>query len=168
MRDATSVVRKVVCGFVLLNAWMSVAQPTPTLPPAPIPTPLVTAKTLFIANGGGDHFDQGDPYTQGPDRPYYEFYAEMKELGRFRLVTNPSDADLVCAISMTSSVVNGVVGPYTYFKLHAVFIDPKTHMALWSVSTMIEPANRQATRDQNFDKAMAYIVTQIKGVTGAS
>ena len=47
--------------------------------PAPIPTQILTAKKVFIANGGGDKsgYDAA-MYSGGPDRAYNEFYAAMK------------------------------------------------------------------------------------------
>lgn len=70
--------------------------------PAPIPVQIVTARKVFIANGGGDEsrYDDG-LYTGGPDRAYNEFYASMKTWGRYELVAAPADADLVFEVRLT-------------------------------------------------------------------
>ena len=48
-------------------------------PAAPVPPLILTAKKVFIANGGGDEslFDSPQ-YRGGPDRLYNEFYAAVK------------------------------------------------------------------------------------------
>ena len=143
-------------------------QQANSIPPAPIPPPLITAKTLFIANGGEERLPSayGDSYIGGPDRAYNELYAKMKKLGRFHLVGSPSDADLVVEISVTSTVVTISGTPRIDYGLRAVMIETRTHIAMWVLRADVEPASRQSGRDQNFDKAMENIVAQIKGLTG--
>jgi len=49
---------------------------------APIPAQILTAKKVFIANGGGDKSGyEGATYSGGPDRAYNEFYSVMKAWG---------------------------------------------------------------------------------------
>jgi hypothetical protein len=53
------------------------ARPAPIA--APIPPQILTAKKVFIANGGGDEsFNEGVSYTGGAYRAYNEFYAAMQ------------------------------------------------------------------------------------------
>lgn len=69
---------------------------------APLPTQIVTAKKVFIANGGGDDPGMPDPlFSGGGDRPYNQFYAAMKNSGRYELVGSPSAADLIFDIRFT-------------------------------------------------------------------
>jgi hypothetical protein len=70
--------------------------------PAPIPEQILTAKKVFIANGGGDESrDEAVSYSGGPDRAYNEFYAAMKTWGRYELIAAPGDAELVFEIRLT-------------------------------------------------------------------
>lgn len=79
------------------------AQQSKQVPPAPVPSLILAAKKVFIANGGGDespfHWPQ---YTGGPDRLYNEFYAALKSWGRYDLVDSPGEADLVFEIRLTN------------------------------------------------------------------
>jgi len=87
----------------LLCDQVCAAQQFKQVPPAPIPQQIVTAKKVFIANGGGDEsliFDSPQ-YSGGPDRLYNEFYAAIKSWGRYELVNAPGEADLVFEIRLT-------------------------------------------------------------------
>jgi hypothetical protein len=168
MRRTTILLINVVAGMGLLGAALtSEARQLKTIAPTPIPGPIITAKTLFVANGGGENYTEyGDPFSGEPERPYRQFYAAMKQWGRFRLVTSPSDADLVIEIRLTAPIIPAISGPHADYQLRAVVIGPKTHIAMWAVAMHIEDANRQISRDQNFDRAMGYIVSQIQGLAG--
>jgi hypothetical protein len=66
---------------------------------APLPTQIVAAKKVFIANGGGDDPGMPDPlFNGGGDRPYNQFYAAIKSSGRYELVGSPAEADLLLDI----------------------------------------------------------------------
>ena len=62
---------------------------------APVPTPLLNGKKAFISYELGDVTDFPSGYSGGPERAYSEFFAEMKAWGRFQLVMDPKDADVV-------------------------------------------------------------------------
>lgn len=53
------------------------------VPKAPLPTPVQSAKTIFLANGGGDPL------------AFDEFYSQMKSWGHFAFATSPDQADIV-------------------------------------------------------------------------
>lgn len=74
----------------LSSDYRCAAQQSVHVPPAPVPSLILTAKRVFIANGGGDEslFDWPQ-YSGGPDRLYNEFYAAMKSWGRYELVSTP-------------------------------------------------------------------------------
>lgn len=87
--------------LLLLAAALRSAAQTPADPPlAPVPTQILTAKTVFISNVSGDF-----PVPAGtPALTYNEFYSDMKSWGRFALVSAPADSDLVFEIRFASSV----------------------------------------------------------------
>src|SRR6266480_2806461 len=62
----------------LLSGPISAAQQKKPTHPAPIPAQILTAKKVFIANGGGDEsrYEEAS-YSGGPDRTYNEFYARF-------------------------------------------------------------------------------------------
>ena len=83
--------------------YLCAAQQPKKVPPAPVPPLILTAKKVFIANGGGDEslFDWPQ-YSGGSDRLYNEFYAAVESWGRYELVSTPGEADLVFEICLTS------------------------------------------------------------------
>src|SRR6266478_3790075 len=86
----------------LLPGPLSATQQKKPTHPAPIPAQILTAKKVFIANGGGDESRyEAASYSGGPDRAYNEFYAAMKTWGRYELVAAPGDADLVFDTRLT-------------------------------------------------------------------
>jgi hypothetical protein len=83
----------------ILYGPICAAQQAKPAPPAPIPSQILTAKKVFIANGGGDESRNDDAlFSGGPDRAYNEFYGAMKTWGRYELVGSPEDADLILEI----------------------------------------------------------------------
>ncbi len=81
MRDAMKIMV-----LVLLISGVALAAKHKT-PPAPLPTAVVTAKKVFLANGGGS------------DLAYGTFYAEMRQWGRYQIVGSPEEADLVIELA---------------------------------------------------------------------
>jgi hypothetical protein len=86
----------------MLRGSICATQQYKPAPPAPIPAQILTAKKVFIANGGGDESRYDTAwFSGGPDRAYNQFYAAMKTWGRYELVAAPGDADLVFEIRLT-------------------------------------------------------------------
>jgi hypothetical protein len=101
----------------LTCAGLSGAQKSTPVPSAPVPAQILSAKKVFIANGGGDESRFESPqYTGGPDRLCNEFYAAMKSWGRYELVSSPAQADLIFEISLTHHTrppdAHNLVGTY--------------------------------------------------------
>jgi hypothetical protein len=75
---------------LLLAATVSVsqAQKQPPEPPAaPVPSQIVNARKVFIANAAGDHDPRVSKYFGGPDGIYNQFYADIRvaeDLSRLR------------------------------------------------------------------------------------
>jgi hypothetical protein len=98
-----------------------------TEPAAPIPTQILTAKKIFISNGGEE------PGSNAKGRAYDQFYAAMKKFGRYEIVGSPSESDVVFEIRATvvhseNSPGNTVLNTY----LNLAILDPKTRIALWT------------------------------------
>jgi hypothetical protein len=139
------------------------AQKSKELVPAPVPQQITAARKVFISNAGGESFESVIDQTVfdgGPDRPYNQFYAAMKDWGRCELVSSPSDADLVLEISWTLSDTGlrlPVLG-----QLRLVVIDPRTRVTLWNLTEYVRGAMLLGNRDKNFDQAMTTIVNRMK------
>jgi hypothetical protein len=157
---------------LLLHIPISAAQQPKPAPLAPIPAQILTAAKIFIANGGGDESrDEGAAYTGRTDRAYNEFYAAMKTWGRYELVASPTDADLVFEISLTvfqlqrERVMEDNASAYDP-QLRLVIRDAKTHQTLWGLTEHPQTAVLKNNRDNNFEQAMAAIVTEAKRIAG--
>ena len=141
-------------------AW---AQQRGTPASAPVPPQIASAQKAFISNAGGESFEaviDQTVFSGGPDRPYNQFYATMKDWGRYELVTSPRDADLVFEVSWVLSDTGlrlPVLG-----QLRLVVIDPKTHVTLWNFTEYVRGAILLSNRDKNFDQAMTTIVNRMK------
>jgi hypothetical protein len=136
----------------------------------PIPTQIVSAKKVFIANGGGDDPGMPDPLFSGAaDRTYNQFYAAMKTAGRYELVGSPAEADLLFDIQFTVVPDKRPAGFWgdkgTADAYDAVFRleirDPKTTALLWAFNEHMEWALLKSNRNKNFDQASARIASDV-------
>jgi hypothetical protein len=135
----------------------------PAFPPAPVPPQISAARKIFISNAGGESFETVFDqlvFNGGPDRPYDEFYAAMKDWGQRELVSSPSDADLVLEISWVLTDTGLRLPVLGQFRL--LVIDPKTHITLWNVTEYVRGAVLLGNRDKNFDQAMNTVVDRVK------
>jgi hypothetical protein len=129
--------------------------------PAPIPTQITAAKKVFVSNAGTlrNNVTKLSPYDGGPNRSYEEFYAGLKDWGRYELVPSPREADLVLEISFDENTA--CIG--------LLLLDPQTHITLWNLNQYVEPALLQKNSDRNFDAAIDVLLGQLKSlVTPAS
>lgn len=144
-------------------------------PPAPIPSQILSAKNIFISNGGG----ASDPYTGrygdfsgGPDRAYNEFYAALKTFPKYALASAPADADLVFEISFTEFPVLAEAGKGSVTvadaRFRLVIVDPKAHVTLWTITEYVGGALLEGNREKNFDQAMGRIVADLQALTSST
>lgn len=136
------------------------AQQPPEPPPAPVPSQILTAKKIFIANATGDHDLRISRYMGGPDGIYNQFYADVKSGGRFELVSAPADADLVLNVNLGIFPLNP---GYAGFRLS--IIDPKTSIMLWTVSEPIDPAFLAKTAHKNMVASLGRLADDLKILT---
>jgi hypothetical protein len=129
----------------------------------PVPAPIVAAKKVFISNAGGGC----DLFSGSPDRAYNEFYAAVKDWGRYELAAAPADADLdfeiglACPIGFRAEDLSNRVLDYDP-QLTLVILDVKTHIVLWGFTEHVEMAILQGNRDKNFDRALSALVEDLK------
>ena len=148
---------------ILVLVPVSSAQKSKVPAPAPVPPQIASAHTVFIANAGGESLDTVTDQTVfngGPDRPYNEFYAAMKDWGRYQMVSSPEAADMVLQISWVLSDT-GLKLP-VLGQLRLLVIDPKTGITLWTFTEYVRGALLLGNRDKNFDSAMNAIVSRMK------
>lgn len=139
-------------------------SPTPTRP-APIPEQIRSARRIFVSNGGGSNYF--NIYTDGPDRAYNSFYAELQQENRYQLVGSPSQADLIFEIRAIAPAVGEDHGAVGYNPQLILSIqDPQTHAVLWTTTANVRAIGLQASRDRKFDASVAVLVDRMDQVTG--
>jgi hypothetical protein len=134
---------------------MLMAEEPPAAPAAPIPAQIIAAKKVFISNGGEDQWLDFDP-KHNPSLTYDEFYADMKNWGKYELVSSPADADVVFEIHLAFRE--------RAFQLRLLILDSKTHITLWPLNQVAEGASRDATARKNLDKAMNALMEGLKNL----
>lgn len=167
MRTMQFAIANFVCVAALLTGTAWGAQQPSSSGTAPVPPALLAAKTVFVSNAGADRGLFPHPFSGDPDRAYNEFYANLQSLGRYKLVTDPSEADLVFELQLSApngpsnaDKTKGASDPLPMFRL--VIYDRKSHYVLWALTESIEQANLQKTHDHNFDVALSALVDDVK------
>ena len=126
---------------------------------APVPSQLIAAKRVFIANGAGDSDPGITKYTYGPDGLYNQFYADVKSLARYEIVISPSDADLVLELKVDYALYNH---DFTYPKFRLEVRDPKTNVLLWSFTEPVNGAFLAKTGRKNVAQALEKLADDLK------
>jgi hypothetical protein len=161
-----------LCAALLFASAANAQAPPPAVSLAPVPPALLNAKTVFISNAGADSGLFPHPFSGDPDRPYNQFYAAMQSWGRYEIVGDPSQADIVIELQLmappgpsSGNKVNGASDPLPMFRL--VVYDRKTHYVLWALTESITVAYLQKTHDNNFDQALSALTEDLKRLTSA-
>ena len=161
-----------VC-IAILSTVMASAQQVPEAGNAPVPPTLFTAKRVFVSNAGADSGLFPHPFSGSPDRPYNQFYAALQGWGRYELVAEPQEAELVFEIQLIGpngpanpNKQKGASDPLPMFRLS--ILDRKTHYMLWALTESIASANLQKTHDHNLDEALARLTLDLKRLTTKS
>jgi hypothetical protein len=177
MRQSLRTLTKYFLYALILHTSLARAQqptPTPATPkPAPVPTALLHAKKIFISNAGADSGLFPHPFTGDPDRAYNQFYSSIQALGRYEVVDNPSDAELIFELQLSApsgpqnaDKAKGASDPVPMFRL--VIFDRPTHYVLWALTESIDAANLQKNHDRNFDEALDAITRDLTRLTSST
>lgn len=174
MRKSPAVLFAVLLAASAAFAASSRAQ-TQQAAPAPIPPQILSAKNIFISNGGG----ASDPYTGrygdfsgGPDRAYNDFYAALKTFPKYTLVPAPADAELIFEISFSefpapSDSSKGTV-TLADAKFRLAILDPKSHVTLWTITEYVGGALLEGNREKNYVQAMGRLVADLQALTSGA
>ena len=159
---------------VLIGACSAMAQQAVPVAAGPVPPAVAAAKKIFVSNAGADSGLFPSPFSGDQSRGYSQLYAGLKATGRYQLVADPANADLVLELQLTSpsgstrsmsvNKVNGASDPVPMFRL--VVYDAKTHFILWALTQSIEVAVLQKTHDRNFDDALNFILLEFESLSG--
>ncbi len=138
--------------FVLPLSAQQTAEPTP----APVPPQVTRAKKVFVVNAEGNNDPRIAKYVGGPNGVYNQFYADVKNSGRFEIVASPADADVGLQVTLANFEI---LAGYPRFKLS--ILDPKTNMLLWTVSEPLEGAILAKTARRNVAQSLARLTQDL-------
>lgn len=82
----------------LFSAVAVVAQQGAATPAAPVPSAIRSAQKIFVSNGGADSRLFGKvrfSFEGDTNRTYNQFYAALNATGHYKLVDDPTDANMV-------------------------------------------------------------------------
>ncbi len=123
---------------------------------APVPAPILSGKSAFVSFELGDVSSFPSTYSGGPERAYSEFFAGMQQWGRYRLVEDPKEADVVLAIRFVDTP--GLANP----QIRLGIMDARGRIALWGFAEEINGAFRKKNRDAAFSNAITRVVSDLK------
>lgn len=142
---------------IIATPALQAQQPPAELPAAPVPSQILSARKVFIANAAGDHDPRISKYFGGPDGIYNQFYADIKAGGKLEPVSAPADADIVVEVTLgTFPLVAGYAG----FRLSV--IDPKTNVLLWTASEPVDPAFLAKTARRNIAETLQRLANDLQ------
>jgi hypothetical protein len=163
-------------GFVFLTialCAMPLAAHQAQAPEAPVPPAIFSAKKIFVSNAGADSGLFPHPFSGSQDRVYNQFYAAMQQWGRYELVSDPTEADLVFEVRLAGpsgpqnpDKQKGASDPLPIFYL--TIVDRKSHYTLWTLTESISLAFLQKTHDRNFDDALGSLVADVKNLSATA
>jgi hypothetical protein len=123
---------------------------------APVPEPLMKGKKAFISYELGDVTAFPSSYSGGPERAYGEFYTQMKAWGRYELVGDPKDADVVFAVRF----VDPPAIPHPQIRIGVT--DPHGRVSLWGFVEEVDFAFFKKHRDAAFTQTVKELINDVK------
>ena len=123
---------------------------------APVPAPILDGKRAFVSFELGDVSAFPSLYSGGPERAYSEFYEQMQQWGRYQLVNDPKDADIILAIRFVETP--GLSSPQIRLGVN----DARGRISLWGFSEEINGAFLKKNRDAAFSDAVYRVSADLK------
>lgn len=143
---------------------------------APVPAQVLTARNVFIGNGGSESYGADSyyrltKYDGGPNRAYDSFYHAIQDWGHYEIVDSTRDADVVLVIRFANPIVDrtetasrddpnqhSIYDP----RLDLSINDPRLGLALWTITEHIEPGDDRSADNRHFDEAINRLVDDLQ------
>jgi hypothetical protein len=125
---------------------------------APVPSPLLQAKRAFISYEIGDVTAFPSDYSGGPERAYAEFYSQMKDWGRYQLVSDPKDADIIFAVRFVDPP--NIARP----QIRVGIMDSTARVSLWGFVEEVDFAFFKKHRDAAFTASVKQLLNDVKAL----
>jgi hypothetical protein len=136
------------------------------VPLAPLPTPILQAKKVFLTNGGGSNL------------AYDAFYSAMQTWGRYEIVGSPDAADVVIELAYrvedhgtrvwsTANTYTGQTDVHSREMIDPQLVltiyDAKTRESLWSTTDHRRLARLKRNREKETINSAERLVEMLKG-----
>ncbi|HEV2647550.1 MAG TPA: hypothetical protein VGU46_14430 [Acidobacteriaceae bacterium] len=126
------------------------------------PAQIATAHTVFLTNAGEDA-----NFPIDSTESFNAIYASLRAWGHYRLVDSPDQAELVFQLHGVAPITgvsgtNGDVYSSTSPAFQLTILDPKTNVALWTITSPVDLAGRGNKRAHWISIAEENLVSRIK------
>jgi hypothetical protein len=151
--------------MLLLAPLLALAKGRKDVPVAPLPSVVISAKRIFLSNGGGSNL------------AYDAFYSAMKEWGKYEIVGSPEGADLIVELGYrvehggtrvwsTTNTYNNttevhsrqIVDPQLVLTIY----DSRSKMQLWSETDHRGLARLEKNREKETINSSQRLVEDLK------
>jgi hypothetical protein len=145
------------------SAPIEQSSPTPPPPGSAVPVQqIVSAHTVFLTNSGSDPNFPIDPTTS-----YNDVSTALQAWGRFRLVNSPEQADLIFqlrGVAPITDVTGGRGGVYSITSpaFQLTLVDPKTNVALWTITSPVNLAGGGQVLERWTSLSITNLISRIK------
>lgn len=123
---------------------------------APVPTPLVSAKKVFISFDLGDVLAFPSVYSAGARARLQRVLRRHEAVGHYELVLDPQNADLIFSIRFVEG--GGLAWP----QIRLAISDAKTRAILWGFVEQVNGAVFKKHRDQAFSNAVMWLANDVQ------
>jgi hypothetical protein len=140
--------------------------PVALSPNAPVPAQIATARTVFLTNAGADA-----NFPLDETQAYNSVLASLQSWGHYRFVNMPAQADLVFQLHDIAPITQltgnrGGVYSVTSPAFQLTVIDPRTNLALWTVTSPVYAAGNKTARERWLALSVANLTSRIKVLAG--
>lgn len=143
-----------------------VPPPFPLQPTGPVPASIAAAHKVLLTTVG-----VSPNFPLDPGQVYNDVYADLQAWGHYKLVSTPQEADLIFELREVAprSEIYGGHG-YVYSAHSPAFlltiVDPKTQLALWTITSPVYLAGKNQVYAHWVSLAESNLVSRIKVVAG--
>lgn len=148
---------------VVLGASHAQKPIAPSAPPAHVPPEILTAKTIFISNLGGD-CDPNAPRGASvlaiipPAAVYERFYEDVEKWRRYTIVSAPDNTNLIFEIRMRCRAPDPL--------LSLVIRDTRSRAVLWTINVYVQGSSSKRTVEKQWNKSMQTVLSDLKELAG--
>jgi hypothetical protein len=160
-----TLLRKLLC-FSLASALVSTQLALAQSPTAPVPSQIQQAHTIFLTNSGSD-----PNFPIDETKAFNDIYAALQAWGHYQLVNSPQQADLVFQLRDIAPITDvtgnrGGVYSYTSPAFQLTILDPKSNIALWTITSPVNLTGKNQVLARWVSIAVTNLVSRVKVVAG--